>query len=202
MSIISYLFPGLLVQLWALQDVVAQGGPYFDGYSVPWNDTEEGERAVGGTLHTSNSPRRNVPQHGLGYPEGKKAKAWTVQMREGDPDEAPRAPPAAPQSRPGVLNRRFPSSSKGTAGRGAVPEPPRSCPGGVCPNPDMYDDEDLQGEPYDLPYDPACEAMFGTWHPTLVQPGISGSLFGLRAGADLLCDNAARPAPAVGFRGR
>ncbi|GLC73630.1 hypothetical protein PLESTF_001401800 [Pleodorina starrii] len=94
-------------------------------------------------------------------------------MPDGDDvDPATAPPPAAPAARKSVLNRRFPTApGAGRGGRAPVvaEEDGQSCPGGVCPNPDLYDDGDaaiIGEEPYDLVYDPTypydnCHYMGG-----------------------------------------
>ncbi|EFJ50969.1 hypothetical protein VOLCADRAFT_88131 [Volvox carteri f. nagariensis] len=107
-----------------------------------------GDRYGGAMYVSSDAPRRSSL---FGHDDQHKARAWTVQMQDSDSeDPAPRTPPAA--GRKGVLNRRFPAS--GPNGRVAPPAMDNhSCPGGVCPNPDMYD-VGPNGEEYDIHYDP------------------------------------------------
>ncbi|GIL47338.1 hypothetical protein Vafri_4183, partial [Volvox africanus] len=119
-----------------------------------WNYT--GEDYNGRPIYVPDrGPRRKI---GYAERDAREARAWSVQMQDGGVGVPDIAHPA--RGHKGVLNRRF--SVAGPSGRAALAgQDSHSCPGGVCPNPDLYEDEryndnGIEYDPYfeDRHYDP------------------------------------------------
>ncbi|GIL70403.1 hypothetical protein Vretifemale_1170, partial [Volvox reticuliferus] len=127
---------------------------YDDGDYMRWNYT--GEDNHGRPIYVPDrGPRRKI---GFAQRDTREARAWSVQTQDDGVDNPGTTPPT--RGRKGMLNRRF--SVAGSSGRAApAGQDSHSCPGGVCPNPDLYGDEPYSAggadfDPYyeDRHYDP------------------------------------------------
>ncbi|KXZ55856.1 hypothetical protein GPECTOR_2g1407 [Gonium pectorale] len=131
--------------------VLSDDPVYYEEYGHGgWNDTDD---YGGAGFVPPAAAHRHFPQYSYGYPEEQQPRMWSRAIPEGDyVEEADPLGLAAPAP-PGGISRRFGGPIRHGGDSGA------SCPGGVCPNSDAFNQYDVHYDPR-YPFD-SCHYLGG-----------------------------------------